>query len=223
MNNRKVFITGGSRGIGKEIARIYQEKGFIVTAPTRQEMDLSNIDSVRGYFKIHKNEGYDIVINNAGCNYIREIDDLDDKLTEQMINTNLVAPMYILKELVPYMKKNSFGRIVNIGSIWGVVAKPGRSVYSATKHAIHGITMTLADELAQYRILINTIAPGQTETELTIRNNSADDIEKMKENIPLGRLAKPIEIAKAVYWIGSEENTYITGQQIVVDGGLTIR
>ena len=121
------------------------------------------------------------------------------------------------------MKKKKFGRIVNIGSIWGVITKPGRSIYSATKHGIHGISSTLALELAPYNILVNTIAPGQTLTELTLRNNSPEDICKMERDIPIGRLAKPEEIAKAVFFLGNENNTYITGQQIIVDGGLTIQ
>lgn len=223
MRKGNVLVTGGSRGIGKEIVKIYQENGYNVTAPTRQEMDLSDMQSVKRYLSEHKDDGYEVVINNAGCNYVRGIDYLEDELTDEMLHTNLIAPMYILKEITPYMKTQKYGRIVNVGSIWGVVAKPGRVVYSATKHAIHGVTMTLADELAPYGILVNTIAPGQTETELTLRNNSISEIEKMKDVIPLGRLAKPEEIAKVIFWIGSEENTYITGQQIVVDGGLTIR
>ena len=121
------------------------------------------------------------------------------------------------------MKEKHFGRIVNIGSIWGVISKPGRSIYSATKHGLHGISTTLALELAPYGILVNTVAPGQTMTELTVRNNPGDAIKKMEEDRPVGRLAQPVEIAKAVLWLGSEENTYITGQQIVVDGGLTIK
>lgn len=124
---------------------------------------------------------------------------------------------------MPYMKRNRFGRIVNIGSIWGGIGKPGRSVYSATKHGIHGITSTLAVELAPYNILVNTVAPGQTLTELTLRNNSHEEIRQMEKDIPLGRLAQPEEVARLVLFVGNEENTYITGQQIFIDGGLTIK
>lgn len=220
----KVLITGGSRGIGAAVVDIYTEHGYDVDAPTRQEMDLLEKESILAYVERKSGDGgYDIIINNAGCNYIYEMGELDSDRVNEMIQTNLMAPVQILNGFVPGMKKKGFGRIVNIGSIWGCIAKPGRSIYSSTKHGIHGITMTLAVELAQYDILINTVAPGQTNTELTRKNNSPEDIEKMNAVIPLGRLAEPLEIAKVVFALGTENNTYITGQQIVVDGGLTIR
>lgn len=112
---------------------------------------------------------------------------------------------------------------MNIGSIWGVISKSGRSIYSATKHGLHGITTTLALELAPYDVLVNTVAPGQTMTELTRKNNTDKEIERMKQDIPVRRLAQPEEIAKVVFFLGNENNTYVTGQQIVVDGGLTIK
>lgn len=217
----KVLVTGGSRGIGKAVAECYRQNGYIVDTPPREELDLSNWDSVKRFVRDIQDNGYDIIINNAGCNLIDEIDNVEDDDLEQMFNVNLISPIRLLRGLVPYMKKNRFGRIVNVGSIWGVIGKSGRSIYSATKHGIHGVTTTLALELAPYNILVNTVAPGQTLTELTLRNNSAQELNKMKLEIPVGRLAEPEEIAKVVFWLGTEANTYITGQQIVVDGGLT--
>ncbi len=220
----KVLVTGGSRGIGASIVTLYRERGYEVITPTRKEMDLKSKDSVESFVeKSLLNGGYDIIINNAGCNYLHESGELVEDDTEEMINVNLLSPIRLLNGLVPSMKKKHFGRIVNIGSIWGCISKPGRSIYSATKHGIHGITMTLALELASYGILVNTVAPGQTRTELTIKNNSAEEIEKMQKDIPVGRLAEPKEIAEVVFALGNEKNTYITGQQIVVDGGLTIK
>lgn len=217
----RVLITGGSRGIGKAVAGCYKQNGYIVDTPPREELDLSDQNSVDKFIRNIHDDGYDIVINNAGCNLINEIDNVVDDDLQQMFNVNLISPIRLLRGLVPYMKKNGFGRIVNVGSIWGVVSKPGRSIYSATKHGIHGITTTLALELAPYNILVNTVAPGQTMTELTQRNNSPAEIHRMELEIPIGRLAEPEEIAKVIFWLGTEVNTYITGQQIVVDGGLT--
>lgn len=218
---KTVLVTGGSRGIGKAITEFYAARGYQVYAPTREILDLSSKVSVENYIKKNNEYGYDIVINNAGCNFINPVEYVREEALEEMFNVNLVSPIRLLRGFVPKMKERNFGRIVNIGSIWGIVSKPGRSIYSATKHGLHGITNTLALELAPYNILVNTVCPGQTLTELTIKNNSAEDIKKMESDIPLGRLAQPEEIAKAVYYLGSEENTYITGQQIIIDGGLT--
>ena len=121
------------------------------------------------------------------------------------------------------MKKQNYGRIVNIGSIWGLAGKPGRTVYAATKHGIHGITQTLAVELAPYNILINTVCPGFTLTELTYKNNSPEQIKEVSSFIPMGRMAEPIEQARFICYLVGNENTYITGQQIAVDGGYTAK
>lgn len=223
--SKRVLVTGGSRGIGKSIVELYHEHGYVVEAPGRSELDLAAPASVETFLDRVRASGigYDIVVNDAGVNLINEIDKVKDCDLEEMLSVNLLSPIRLLRGLVPHMKEKNFGRIVNIGSIWGVISKPGRSIYSATKHGLHGISTTLALELAPYGILVNTVAPGQTMTELTVRNNPGDAIKKMEEDIPVGRLAQPVEIAKAVFWLGSEENTYITGQQIVVDGGLTIK
>ena len=218
----KVLVTGGSRGIGKAVAELYRQNGYEVDAPARADLDLSDRESVSGFVETHKDRGYGIIINNAGCNFVNPLEDIKEEEIFGMINVNLLAPVFLLKGFIPAMKEKGFGRIVNIGSIWGVTAKPGRSIYGATKHGIHGITMGLAAELGSCGILVNTVAPGQTRTLLTLRNNSAEDIKKMEQDIPVGRLAQPEEIANAVFFLGSEKNTYITGQQLVVDGGLTI-
>lgn len=220
----KVLITGGSRGIGAAAAKAYRDRGYDVDTPGRDELDLSDAESVEQFIKERiKNYGYDILVNNAGSNLIHEIGELKDKDTAEMMNVNLLSPVRLADGFVPLMKERHFGRIVNVGSIWGVISKPGRSIYSATKHGLHGITMTLALELAPYGILVNTVAPGQTLTDLTRKNNPPDVIRQMEKDIPLGRLARPEEIAEVIYSLGNERNTYITGQQIVVDGGLTIK
>ncbi len=219
----KVLVTGGSRGIGREIVRIYQSHGNEVIYPSRDELDLSDEKSVSSFVEKYKDNAFDVVVNNAGINIIGKLEDTREDALDEMVSVNLLSPYKLLMGFVPFMKEQHFGRVVNIGSLWGVISKPGRSVYSMTKHGIHGLTKTLALELAEDGILVNTVAPGQTMTELTIKNNSSEAIEQMKADIPLGRLAEPAEIARAVYWLGSEENTYITGQQLVVDGGLTIR
>ena len=143
-----VLVTGARRGIGKAIAEIYKEKGYCVHTPMREELDLADMNSVTAFVQRNQDVGFDFIIYNAGRNLINDIDNVLEEDVQQMMNVNLISTIFLLRSFVPQMKKNNFGRIVNIGSIWGAVVKPGRSIYSATKHGIHGITNTLAVELA---------------------------------------------------------------------------
>jgi len=218
---RKAFITGGSRGIGKAIALKFQENGYEVVTPSRQELNLIDGNSIDAYIEKHKNEYFDVIVNNAGINDIHEIGDITDEELDNMIQTNLVAPIKLLRGFTDEMKKHHYGRIVNIGSIWAVVSKGGRCVYSATKNGIHGVTNTLAVELAPDNILVNTVCPGFTLTELTKKNNTEEEIRTISGDIPIGRMAEPGEIAEVVYFLCSDKNTYLTGQKITVDGGFS--
>lgn len=219
---KTLFITGGSRGIGAAIAKIFQNKGYKVIMPSRDEMNLLSSQSIANYFK-KNNLVVDCLVNNAGINPLAEIQKIKDSDLIDAVNVNLIAPLLITRALIERMKKKGGGRIVNIGSIWGIVSKEKRSVYSMTKHGIHGLTNTLAVELGKYNILINTVCPGYTNTELTKKNVTAKEARKIFRDIPLGRFAEPTEIAAAVYFLGSAENSYITGQNIVVDGGFTVK
>jgi 3-oxoacyl-[acyl-carrier protein] reductase len=216
---RKALVTGGSRGIGKAISAKFEEHGYEVIMPTRQELDLSESDSIASYIEKNKDVYFDVIVNNAGINDINDITDILDEEIDDMMTVNLIAPIKLLRGFVKNMKKNQYGRIVNIGSIWAVVSKKGRCVYSATKNGIHGVTNALAVELAPYNILINTVCPGFTLTELTRKNNTEEEMKEISADIPIGRMAAPEEIAEVVYFLCSEQNTYLTGQKIAVDGG----
>ncbi len=218
---RKALITGASRGIGRAIAKKFEENGYEVVTPSRQELDLLDDRSIETYIAAHKNDYYAVIVNNAGINDIHDVTDITDDEINRMIAVNLVAPIKLLRGFVKPMKEKHYGRIVNIGSIWAVVSKKGRCVYSATKNGIHGVTNTLAVELAPDNILINTVCPGFTMTELTIKNNTPEEIAALSRDIPMGRMAEPEEIAEIVYFLCSEKNTYLTGQKIAVDGGFT--
>ena len=217
-NKKTVLLTGGNRGIGQAIFEEIKND-FNVIIPTREELDLSSLESINKYFggeiKI------DILINNAGINIIKEIDSILDKDIEEVNNINLVAPLKLIQKCVTNMKKNKYGKIINISSIWGIRSKEKRTLYSGTKFGIIGHTKALSRELGEYNILINAICPGFTATDLTMESLNTEELKKIQEEIPLGRLAEPREIAKSVKFLISDENTYITGQTLIIDGGFT--
>ena len=219
MSNKKyVLLTGGSRGIGKAILDEIKND-YIVLAPSRDELDLSSLKSIDKYFE--NNINIDILINNAGINIIKEIDSILNEDIEKINQINLVAPLKLIQHVSKNMKKNNFGKIINISSIWGIRSKEKRTLYSGTKFGIIGQTKALSRELGEYNILINALCPGFTATELTMNSLSKDELEDITSQIPLQRLAQPKEIAKSVKFLISEDNSYITGQTIVIDGGFT--
>ena len=220
---RKALVTGGSRGIGAAVVEQLRKDGYEVYAPPRSELDLTDEAGIGRFLEAHRETTFDVLVNNAGLNDIHPVEDITEEELDRMMRVNLLAPLRLIRGVVPNMKKQGYGRIVNIGSIWGLAGKPGRTVYAATKHGIHGITQTLAVELAPYNILINTVCPGFTLTELTYKNNSPEQIREISAYIPIGRMARPEEQAKVVCYLAGEGNTYITGQQLAVDGGYTAK
>lgn len=222
MRKKLALVTGGSRGIGHAIVLQFESKGYEVLAPTRQEMDLENTTSIENYCK-QINGTIDVIINNAGINKIATLDSLEDDVLEEMLQINLKAPLKIIQCLKGHMGLKSLGHIVNVSSIWSFISKEGRGGYTAAKTAINGITRTLALELSKNNILVNAVAPGFVNTELTRQNNTKEDISCLEKAIPLGRMAEPSEIAELVYFLGSDANTFITGQTILIDGGYTCK
>jgi 3-oxoacyl-[acyl-carrier protein] reductase len=138
-----------------------------------------------------------------------------------MNQINLFGPYKTLKIVGNKMINNNYGRIVNVASIWSVITRPGRSVYTTTKNAIIGITKTLSVEWASYNILVNAVSPGFTLTELTKNTNTEEQIKFLENTIPAKRMCQPIEQARIIAFLCSDLNTYMTGQNIVVDGGYT--
>lgn len=218
MITKRVLLTGGSRGIGKAIYEEIKDE-FDVVIPTREELDLTSLESIDSYFKTEKK--FDILINNAGINIIKEIEDILDEDIEKINTINLVAPLKLIQHCVKNMKEKRFGKIVNVSSIWGVKSKEKRTLYSGTKFGIIGHTKALCQELGGYNILINSICPGFTATDLTMESLSKEELKDIQKQIPLQRLATPKEIAKSVKFLVSDENSYITGQTLVIDGGFT--
>lgn len=222
MERKVALVTGGSRGIGCATIELLESKGFCVLAPTRREMDLSDMNSILSYCNSIECR-IDVIINNAGINIIAPLEDVDDDILDKMLQINMKAPLKIIQCLKKRMGNEKIGRIVNVSSIWSFVSKEGRCAYTATKTAINGITRNLALELAKDNILINAVAPGFVNTELTKQNNTKEEIALLEKDIPLGRMAQPSEIAELIYFLSSDANSFITGQTILIDGGYTCR
>ncbi len=214
----RVLLTGGSRGIGKAIADLLaQKEGVEILAPTRAQLDLTKPASIADYTR--DLPPVDALINTAGLNELRSLENIDDETLDVMLKTNLTGPLKLIQAVVPRMKANGGGRILSFSSIWGMRSKEIRTLYSMGKFGIRGMTAALARELGPHNILVNTIAPGYVLTEMTFKNVPEKERERLCGEIPLGRMAQPEEIARVVWFLISPENTYITGQTIVADGG----
>lgn len=220
---RTVLITGAARGIGRAILERYQCAEHEVVAPTRQELDLSSIDSVQQYLRANAGLTVDVLVNNAGQNPVAPLQELSLGDWEQTQTVNLTAPLLLIQHVAEHMVQRRWGRIVNISSCYSLVGRAGRGPYSASKAGLNALTRTAALEYAQTNVLVNAVAPGFVATDLTYQNNTPAQIEALCEKIPVERLATPDEIAELVFFLGSDQNTYITGQVLVADGGFTIQ
>jgi NAD(P)-dependent dehydrogenase (short-subunit alcohol dehydrogenase family) len=220
MKTRRALITGGSRGIGAAIVQKFLQENVDVIAPARTQLDLLSNESI-DVFLDSLNCPIDIIVNNAGINVLAAATEISDSDVRDTLQTNLVAPLRLTRKLAPQMIARGFGRVVNISSIFSVVSKRLRASYSASKAGLNGLTRTLAVEMAPFNVLVNAVAPGYVDTELTRQNNSEQELQAICSTIPIGRLAKTGEIAEVVFFLCSEKNSYITGQVIVVDGGFT--
>lgn len=218
LQKKTILVTGASRGIGKSIAMLLRaDHRLDVYTPRREELDLEVADSIETYCAgIPDLDG---LVNVAGINVLGDLESLDLRTIQQMMQTNLLAPLSLIQKVVPGMKRKGGGRIVNFSSIWGVRSKERRTLYSMAKFGIEGMTRSLARELGPFGILVNAIAPGFVLTDMTRKNLSPDEQVALCNDIPLRRMAEPEEIAHLVRFLLSDENTYITGQNMVIDGG----
>jgi NAD(P)-dependent dehydrogenase (short-subunit alcohol dehydrogenase family) len=220
MTQRTALVTGASRGIGKAIADQLREDGVRLLVPSRRELDLLSDRSVDLFLRA-LDQPVDILVNDAGINRIGDFGSYRDGDLQDTMLTNLISPIRLARGLIPGMTQRKYGRIVNISSIWSVISKPGRLPYSVTKSGLNAFTRSLAVEVAPYNILVNAVAPGYVNTELTTQNNTEQDLDNIRRTIPMQRLAEPEEIARLVAFLCSEQNTYLTGQCLLIDGGYT--
>ena len=231
-----ILVTGASRGIGKTIAKSLQSYGNVyVTARSEEKLkefgnemyfvcDLSKEDDLIKLGEFIQEKGIDILVNNAGNYTYCGIEDTEISKLNEILSINLKAPIYLMHSAVPHMKENKFGRIINIGSISGVMGEAYASMYSATKAGLIGLSKATGLELAEFGITVNTINPGWVDTELGKSSIEDSDFseEEILESIPQRRFVKPEEIAGLVKYLISEEAKGITGQSINICAGLSV-
>jgi 3-oxoacyl-[acyl-carrier protein] reductase len=241
--NRTILITGATRGIGKQIAEDLHTLGanLLLTGTHIDEIrmlneqaksenenkeyfcvDFTRPESVTTFLKqlepITKIDG---LVNNAGINRLNSINEAQLVDWYEMLEVNLSAPFRLMREISEKMIRHQYGRIVNVASIFSTISKEKRSVYSATKFGLHGLTVGVSNDLARYNILVNSISPGFIMTELTRKNLSEREMEDLKNMVPAKRLGTVKDISTVVAFLLSDLNQYLTGQNIVVDGGFT--
>ncbi len=243
-SSRVVVITGGSKGIGRSVAfKFAEEKAQIVivhydpddtaseetlNALTQigieaegHKVDVSSFDAVDVLFKdiVSRFEKVDVLVNNAGITRDTLLMRMSEKDWDTVLSVNLKSVFNCTQAVIRSMIKQRSGRIVNISSVVGQIGNAGQANYSASKAGIMGFTKTVAREVAARGVNVNAVAPGFIDTEMT-----AILPEKVKDSfiqqIPLGKLGKPEDVAEAVYWLCSDATSYITGQIIHVNGGM---
>ncbi|SOB91946.1 3-hydroxybutyrate dehydrogenase [Ureibacillus xyleni] len=254
VQDKVVLITGAGQGIGYEIAKEFYRKGAKVVLTDIDEVKVKNAASILGKHSIGikcdvTNEEeikssikttvntfgrIDILINNAGFQHVAMIEDFPTERFELMVKVMLTAPFISIKHVLPFMKKQKFGRIINIASINGLVGFAGKAAYNSAKHGVIGLTKVAALETATDGITVNALCPGYVDTPL-VRNQLQDlantrkvPLEKVLEEvlyplIPQKRLLDVKEIANLAIFLASEESMGMTGQAVVLDGGYTIQ
>jgi NAD(P)-dependent dehydrogenase (short-subunit alcohol dehydrogenase family) len=236
MSKSLALVTGGSRGIGRAILERLLKDGFEVlnfsrtpadqtlAGETFESVDLMDPKATSQAIK-HWAGQREIVhlVNNAGMIRVAALEAVTPEDVQDMVNLNLMAPMILTQALIPAMQTKGYGRVVNIGSR-AALGKQGRTVYSATKAGIVGMTRTWALELAKHGVTVNAIAPGAIATELFLAANPEDSEQtrKLKASVPLGRIGQPQEIAHMVGMLFDPLAGYTTGQVIYVCGGLSV-
>jgi 3-oxoacyl-[acyl-carrier protein] reductase len=229
----RAVVTGATRGIGYAIAeRLLQDGLEVIATGTKKngkhpagssyyQVDFFDENSTNKFINYLKKQKINIVVNNAGINKIGEFASINIEDFDRILRVNLRVPFQICQAVIPFMEKNKWGRIVNLTSIFSVISKEYRASYSSSKFGLDGMTSALAAEVSEKGILANSVGPGFIDTDMTREVLGVGGISKLKEQIPIKRLGQTSEIASLVSWLVSNENTYMTGQNLMIDGGFT--
>lgn len=240
LENKVAIITGGTRGIGFETVKLFLEnKAKVVLFGSKEESVSIALNELKelglnadGYYpnlnnpneinevieKIYNDYGHiDILVNNAGISANKKIDETDYEEFEKIMNLNVNAVFNMTKAVVPYMKKQGSGVILNTSSMVSIYGQPSGVGYPASKFAVNGLTKSLARELGPFNIRVNAVAPGVTNTDM-VAKLPKEMIEPLIKTIPLGRIGEPKDIANAFLFLSSDMASYITGVVLSVDG-----
>lgn len=231
-----VLVTGASKGIGRAIAlELMKNANVYVTGRNENALksikakgyivgDITKENDVNTIAKFMKDKEINVLINNAGDYIYKSIDDVNYYDIVKLFSVNLLSPILLISKIVPQMKEKKWGRIINIGSISGVMGEAHASLYSSSKAGLLGLSKSLALELAEYNITVNTINPGWVDTDLGNTSIEESDFsrEEIIESIPQRRFVKPEEVAKLCKYLISEDAKGITGQGINVCAGLSV-
>jgi 3-oxoacyl-[acyl-carrier protein] reductase len=231
-------VSGASRGIGAAIAAELDGNGWRVigTATETHRPELEECAFVAEWWRVNLEDpsdrdefqqrilntsGLGAFVNNAGINIIKPHAEVSEEDYLRIESVNLHGPYFAARAAAKNMADGGGGRIVNIASIWSVVSKEWRTLYSTMKTGLVGMTRSMAVEWASRGVLVNAVSPGFTMTDLTRQSLSDEQLRNIEQMIPMKRLADPVEVARVVAFLCSEGNTYLTGQNLVVDGGFT--
>lgn len=240
LNKKVALVTGGTRGIGLETVRVFKEnKAEVILFGSREETVTKAVNElkeegyeVRGYHpdlnnyaeieetikEIIAEYGHiDILVNNAGISANKKIEDTTSEDFAKIMDLNVNAVFNMTKAVVPYMKENKGGVILNTSSMVSIYGQPSGVGYPASKFAVNGLTKSLARELASYNIRVNAVAPGVTRTDM-VAALPEEQIAPLIKTIPLGRIGEPRDIANAFLFLASDMASYITGNILSVDG-----
>ena len=235
MNKNVIFISGASRGIGNSLAKYFAEKNYIVIGTSRSDfefdikseslipikLDITCREDIKKCYEDLKDKNMlpNILINNAGITSDQIFLRMKDEEWDNVISTNLTGVFNLTKVFIKNMIKNKYGRIINISSISGLMGNPGQVNYSSSKSALNGFTKSLAKEVGSRNITVNNVAPGFIDTDMTAFIDE-EAKENIVETIPLKRFGRVNDVSELVYFLSSDNASYITGQTISVDGGL---
>ncbi|WP_407655947.1 SDR family NAD(P)-dependent oxidoreductase [Capillimicrobium parvum] len=227
------LVTGGARGIGLATAQVFSEEGATVFAGVRRvgedavpgvsqiELDVSDLDQWRDVTQkiVERHGRLDILVNNAAIIEYANLEDCDvAEAWDRVVATNQTGVFYGMRASIPHMRAGGGGSIINVSSIWGIVAVPGLIGYHATKGAVRHMTKNAAMTYAKEGIRVNSIHPGFIQTPLT----DAQDPEINRQVVaatPMGRAGQPREIAHGCLYLASDEASFVTGAELVIDGG----
>lgn len=240
LKGKVALVTGGTRGIGLETVRVFKENNAeVILLGSREETvekainelksegyevggyypDLNNYEEVENIIKeiVNKYGHLDIVVNNAGISANKKIEDTTSEDFSKIMDLNVKAIFNMIKAVVPYMKENNGGVILNTSSMVSIYGQPSGVGYPASKFAVNGLTKSLARELAPFNIRVNAVAPGVTKTDM-VASLPEEQIAPLIKTIPLGRIGEPRDIANAFLFLASDMASYVTGEILSVDG-----